>query len=787
MDSAREELIERTASLVAEERGAGGKFRKALLRKPPAKPYDRPPPRQQQRGRWLSKLVDPAFRLISGGANLVFPSFFSKSSTVDALPVAIPDNDRDNLKAEAKQNVDCGDGISTVDHMVSQSTGIAGASRVPDGLQSSSGFKGHEQQQKLAMSDHDSLSEIEQLIKDKTFSREEIDHLMGIICSRAVGIPDVKQEKKYSGVTMQEMGKSRFAIGYSGKSAEQNQEDLDKATSGTFKSEEKKYSSMIAGDAKGTVVAIENSRKLTEEKPEDLSRTIWEASTPLVQSTLQDVGASPIEIARAYMENRSPEVGFSWKGVSPKDEGSLPHENEIVSKSFIPPPSPMSSVCWPGAVVHDQRGYMTPRSQRGRFGLHSFPRTPYSRTIYSRSKSKLQGESDRCLNMTLSPIQHSQASTFGQLSSSGTAYTLDGDHGSVGPIRRIRPKVVADIPSGRSASLHSSLGIPREENFNVPECISSAVKNLGKGETSSSSGFQSVRSKPQSSEVNIPMVPAHSSQMARKILEHLERNPPIPKEKAAELRLATLPKEGLSSDIIQNRNNSSSHLGLDSSKISDQTHVNNTAYHVEDRGKSLVKVPQEVAHGGIVATNSSSSVPDAKFGSSASTLSNFTEPSLYFGRSHDSQYMSSDKDVSKIAPNAAGFEVPGLQKKPPSHTLGTKPALPSILIGKRDQRWMNSSDSSTGFTFPVSASSGSFSDLPTPSIMPSSSASNPHYLSIPSYTFGSNKSNPAFIFPFPSTSSAPAPNDSLDLKFNFGSDEKKRISFSSIGKDAICY
>uniref|UniRef100_A0A2P2INJ6 Uncharacterized protein MANES_14G133500 n=1 Tax=Rhizophora mucronata TaxID=61149 RepID=A0A2P2INJ6_RHIMU len=115
MDSAREELIERTASLVAEERGAGGKFRKALLRKPPAKPYDRPPPRQQQRGRWLSKLVDPAFRLISGGANLVFPSFFSKSSTVDALPVAIPDNDRDNLKAEAKQNVDCGDGISTVD------------------------------------------------------------------------------------------------------------------------------------------------------------------------------------------------------------------------------------------------------------------------------------------------------------------------------------------------------------------------------------------------------------------------------------------------------------------------------------------------------------------------------------------------------------------------------------------------------------------------------------------------------------------------------------------------
>jgi hypothetical protein len=31
----------------------------------------------------LSKLVDPAYKLISGGANLIFPSFFSKSESVD--------------------------------------------------------------------------------------------------------------------------------------------------------------------------------------------------------------------------------------------------------------------------------------------------------------------------------------------------------------------------------------------------------------------------------------------------------------------------------------------------------------------------------------------------------------------------------------------------------------------------------------------------------------------------------------------------------------------------------
>ncbi|GMN58230.1 hypothetical protein TIFTF001_027329 [Ficus carica] len=74
-----------SAPRYAEERGAGGKLRKA--RKPPATPYARPlPPTEADRGqrRWLSKLVDPACRLISGGASLILPSFFSKSSAADS-------------------------------------------------------------------------------------------------------------------------------------------------------------------------------------------------------------------------------------------------------------------------------------------------------------------------------------------------------------------------------------------------------------------------------------------------------------------------------------------------------------------------------------------------------------------------------------------------------------------------------------------------------------------------------------------------------------------------------
>lgn len=109
-------------------------------------------------------------------------------------------------------------------------------------------------------------------------------------------------------------------------------------------------------------------------------------------SQLQDdVGTSPVEIARAYMESRTVGVGFGSKSLISKDEGTLPRGNLLASKPFIPSPSPKSSTCWPGAVVQDQHGYMTPGSQTGQSGLHYFPRTPYSRAIYSKSKSKVCG------------------------------------------------------------------------------------------------------------------------------------------------------------------------------------------------------------------------------------------------------------------------------------------------------------------------------------------------------------------------------------------------------------
>lgn len=102
-----------------------------------------------------------------------------------------------------------------------------------------------------------------------------------------------------------------------------------------------------------------------------------------------EVIASPVDIARAYMGRRTSELGPGSYSIISKSARPLFKGDDIQSNPFIPPPSPKSSTCWPGAMVQDQRGYTTSLSQGGTFGPRNFPRTPYSRTIYSKSKAKV--------------------------------------------------------------------------------------------------------------------------------------------------------------------------------------------------------------------------------------------------------------------------------------------------------------------------------------------------------------------------------------------------------------
>lgn len=104
------------------------------------------------------------------------------------------------------------------------------------------------------------------------------------------------------------------------------------------------------------------------------------SNSPLLQ-VQDEVGASPIDIARAYMGSRRLEKGY--------DSCSLVSKGEQVPQNrFHPPPSLKSSTCWPAAMLQDQHSHITPQSQRG-YGLVEFPRTPYSRTLLPKSRDRV--------------------------------------------------------------------------------------------------------------------------------------------------------------------------------------------------------------------------------------------------------------------------------------------------------------------------------------------------------------------------------------------------------------
>lgn len=91
------------------------------------------------------------------------------------------------------------------------------------------------------------------------------------------------------------------------------------------------------------------------------------------------------------MRSHTSELVPSAYSTMSKSERALYRGDDIQPNSSNPQgPQPLSrpSTYGPGPIVQDQQGYATPLGQRGSFGLQKFPRTPYSRTIYSSSQSR---------------------------------------------------------------------------------------------------------------------------------------------------------------------------------------------------------------------------------------------------------------------------------------------------------------------------------------------------------------------------------------------------------------
>ncbi|KAL0333980.1 UNVERIFIED_CONTAM: hypothetical protein Sangu_1554200 [Sesamum angustifolium] len=582
------------------------------------------------------------------------------------------------------------------------------------------------------------FSRIEELIKESTFSRDEISHLIEILKSRV----DNDGEKQKSSI---DAGGDTELVSWRHETRrtppEEKQQDNDGTIIGTFRE---------MSDAFGQVPV--------------------------------GVSASPIDIARAYMAGRTSEGGYDLYNFMSKAERAQPI-NDFARNPLLPSPSPKPSICWPGAMVHDRHGYTTPQSQRVRHRLHDFPRTPYSRTILSKSSTKLQADSG--YHNTSTSFQQPWTSIYGQVNLRDE--TNDG-HGSVGPIRRIRNKFASEVRPRGSIFLSSSKDIPPKTT--TPKVLGgflpSSDKNLEPGETS---GLKALA--------------------VRKILEHLDRNKPTPKEKEAELKLATSWRRSspsVPSDTIREENISSVHVkdhaslkhtdiaapnfpvelkkGSSNSNILLNIHgkgmdeakdaVNGNTKASSTTGSSILPAANSIPSFGIKRTDPV--IKSSNENNFATSNRGQTEVSFLFSHPH----LSNGQDA-KTADTAAASEL--------SKNHGTKNSLPSISINKPNFRAIPF-DNGPGFTFPVSASSGVLSEPPTPSIMPSSSAS---ILSqptgapaVPSYSFGTNNSKPRLVFSFPSTSTASTSNHS-DLKFSFGSEKNTRLSFSNLGTDAICY
>ncbi|CAL9210408.1 unnamed protein product, partial [Musa hybrid cultivar] len=164
------------------EGGIGGKIRRRPLRRAAATPYDRPPTparglvvRPSEPG-WLSKLVDPASRLITSSASKLFSCVLRKRLPAPSVDGALGEEGFQSgqegaeaafveLSAELQENkADCENNATN-------------------------------------NSDSNKVMEFEQLIKQKTFTRK-FEHLTGILHSRTLDSDLPKPDKKLVEMTV---------------------------------------------------------------------------------------------------------------------------------------------------------------------------------------------------------------------------------------------------------------------------------------------------------------------------------------------------------------------------------------------------------------------------------------------------------------------------------------------------------------------------------------------------------------------------------------------------------
>ncbi|MED6109736.1 hypothetical protein PIB30_036385 [Stylosanthes scabra] len=458
--------------------GTGGKFRKRPFRRTQTTPYDRPPnslrnpttaaAAQRNNGGWFSKLVvDPAQRFIAQRASSLFSAVFRKRLPAPPPPSISPTNpphpsSSKETKPELQDNHQ-----EEAPFVANNSSGKQHVAHAESDVQ-------------INCSDGERLSELEKLLRQKTFTRSEIDRLTALMRSRTEDAPDAPTR---------EDGESRQVIAMEPRLPCEPKEEYPKTP------------------------ALDNVDN-------HLALTPYAASSV----PIEDV-ASPAELAKAYMGSRPSKVSSAMLGVrstARRDDLTFPKSENLPLSSSITSIVPRATR---HAAVHEN-GFVTPRS-RGRSAIYSMARTPYTRPYVTSTlkggRLAVDGEPSSSSQSALDRGMFS-GSKAGALKRSSLA--LDNDIGSVGPIRRVRQK------SNLLYSKGSSLSIARSgaggDYSHQPSSSSQKPTPMDEENVNNS--------KPSTS---FPSLPSKSSEVASKILQQLDMLV-SPKEKSLESRLSNV-------------------------------------------------------------------------------------------------------------------------------------------------------------------------------------------------------------------------------------------------------
>nr|XP_010932964.2 nuclear pore complex protein NUP1 isoform X2 [Elaeis guineensis] len=488
------------AAAAACEGGGGGKFRKRFSRRAPVTPYDRSPaaargllwerhpPVEPGGSGWLHKLVDPASWIIARRASRLLPSIFRKRL---ADPPAAPEENHqsrqevpENSSSEAQEQCGLGGENPKDNH----DAGGAQLEINPDG---------------------GGISELEQLLNQKTFTSVEFERLTELLHSQTI-----------------EPSTSQPAV---------NRENEEKANV----SDQGIHNKVSTAEPSTSQPADNHDQKEKTNVPEQEAiaffRVYGSVRTP-VSLVIPKETASPAEIAKAYMGSRSSKVSPST--LSLRSQIFQGDAAPYAKKSFDMAIAPRSVVCFSGIPELMDNGYTTPRPH-GRSAIYRMSRSPYFK---AHPMTKIRG--GRPVDDYSGPSTSSQwtsaniLSTGSKLALKRGSSVLDSDGGSLGLIRRIRQKSNLMSPS---RNIHSSL----PGNL-LPAPSSPLRKGANQGSTALSreplhldepkysaaelqdaeNGYNRI---PSASVV--PILP-QSSETARKILQQLDKLVPSPKEKS---------------------------------------------------------------------------------------------------------------------------------------------------------------------------------------------------------------------------------------------------------------